>query len=207
MLFRYVSLFITSLPPLLTIYYIQYYSPQIFASIGIDTSTTLGLQSGNSVIALIGEVLCVWYIDKLGRRWPLIWANAISGLTFVIGTIIIAVFPAGSDNHNASRSFVAMTWLVSGLLLRYPGSHDLSLCFSVQPSILIRNRSSQLGCKSSARITYYARTLSPIHGPCLDPRRDVQLRNTSQSYSNHLFSCMDIQLHVTSSFGYTISTN
>ncbi|KAK7684535.1 hypothetical protein QCA50_012482 [Cerrena zonata] len=90
---------------------IQYYSPQIFASIGIDTSTTLGLQSGNSVIALIGEVLCVWYIDKLGRRWPLIWANAISGLTFVIGTIIIAVFPAGSDNHNASRSFVAMTWL------------------------------------------------------------------------------------------------
>ncbi|KAH8103062.1 general substrate transporter [Cristinia sonorae] len=90
---------------------IQYYSPQIFASIGIDTSTTLGLQSGNSVIALIGEALCIWFIDRLGRRGPLIWANAISGLTFVIGTIIIKLFPAGSENHNASRAFVAMTWL------------------------------------------------------------------------------------------------
>ncbi|KAI0074444.1 general substrate transporter [Panus rudis PR-1116 ss-1] len=90
---------------------IQYYSPQIFASIGIDTSTTLGLQSGNSVIALIGEALCVWFIDRLGRRWPLICANALSGLTFVIGTIIIALFPAGSGNENASRAFVAMTWI------------------------------------------------------------------------------------------------
>ncbi|KIP07315.1 hypothetical protein PHLGIDRAFT_127752 [Phlebiopsis gigantea 11061_1 CR5-6] len=90
---------------------IQYYSPQIFASIGIDTSTTLGLQSGNSVIALIGEGLCIWFIDRLGRRGPLVWANAISGFTFVIGTILIKLFPAGSDNHNASRAFVAMTWL------------------------------------------------------------------------------------------------
>ncbi|KAH7097624.1 general substrate transporter [Auriculariales sp. MPI-PUGE-AT-0066] len=90
---------------------IQYYSPQIFASIGIDASTTLGLQSGNSVIALIGEALCVLFIDKLGRRWPLISANALSGLTFVIGTAIIAEFPADTNNHHASRAFVSMTWL------------------------------------------------------------------------------------------------
>ena len=90
---------------------IQYYSPLIFQSIGIDTSTTLGLQAGNSVIALIGEALCIWYIDRLGRRGPFIWGNALSGFTFVIGTIIIAVFPASTNNHNASRAFVAMTWL------------------------------------------------------------------------------------------------
>ncbi|KAI0370481.1 general substrate transporter [Pilatotrama ljubarskyi] len=90
---------------------IQYYAPRIFESIGIDTSTTLGLQSGNSVIALIGEGLCIWYIDRLGRRGPFIWGNALSGLTFVIGTIIIAVYPAEKNNHNASRAFVAMTWL------------------------------------------------------------------------------------------------
>ncbi|EPQ53327.1 general substrate transporter [Gloeophyllum trabeum ATCC 11539] len=90
---------------------IQYYSPQIYASIGIDTSTTLGLQSGNSVVALIGEGLCVLFIDRLGRRGPLVWANILSGITFIIGTIIIAVYPAGSGNANASRAFVAMTWL------------------------------------------------------------------------------------------------
>lgn len=56
--------------------------------------------------------MCILFIDRLGRRKPLIWANALSGLTFVIGTIIIAIFPAGSNNQNASRAFVAMTWLV-----------------------------------------------------------------------------------------------
>jgi hypothetical protein len=90
---------------------IQYYSPQIFESIGIDTETTLGLQSGNSVIALIGEALCILFIDRLGRRWPLITANALSGLTFVIGTCVIAIYPAGSNNQNAARAFVSMTWL------------------------------------------------------------------------------------------------
>lgn len=90
---------------------IQYYSPEIFASIGIDASTTLGLQSGNSVIALIGEALCVLFVDRLGRRWPLITANALSGLTFVVGTCIIAIYPADTNNHNASRAFVSMTWL------------------------------------------------------------------------------------------------
>lgn len=100
---------------------IQYYAPRIFESIGIDTSTTLGLQSGNSVIALIGEGLCIWFIDRLGRRGPFIWGNALSGLTFVIGTIIIAVFPAEANNHNAARTFVAMTWLVRRHL-RWRGS-------------------------------------------------------------------------------------
>ena len=85
---------------------------QIFASIGIGPATTLGLQIGNSVIALIGEILCIIFIDKLGRRWPLITANALSSLTFVIGTCVIAIFPAGSNNQNAERAFVSMTWLV-----------------------------------------------------------------------------------------------
>lgn len=80
-------------------------------SIGIDTSTTLGLQTGNSVIALIGQALCIMYIDRFGRRGPLITANALSGLTFVISTCIIAIYPAGSNNQNAARAFVAMTWL------------------------------------------------------------------------------------------------
>jgi hypothetical protein len=51
------------------------------------------------------------FIDRMGRRKPLITANAVSGLTFVIATCIIAIYPAGSNNANASRAFVAMTWL------------------------------------------------------------------------------------------------
>ncbi|EMD35511.1 hypothetical protein CERSUDRAFT_116251 [Gelatoporia subvermispora B] len=89
---------------------LQYYSPRIFAALGINTSTTLGLQAGSSCVALIGEALCVWYVDRLGRRAPFIWGNALSAVTFAVGTALIACFPAG-DNANASRAFVAMTWL------------------------------------------------------------------------------------------------
>ncbi|VDB86957.1 unnamed protein product [Peniophora sp. CBMAI 1063] len=90
---------------------IQYYSPQIFASIGIDAGLTLLLQSCNSIVAICGEVACVMLVDRLGRRWPLIWANIASSCTFVIGTCIIAIYPAGSGNTAAAGAFVTMTWI------------------------------------------------------------------------------------------------
>ena len=76
---------------------IQYYAPRIFDSIGIDTSTTLALQSGNSVIALIGEACCVIWVDRTGRRLPLIVGNIASGLSFVVGTILMARWPGTVD--------------------------------------------------------------------------------------------------------------
>jgi uncharacterized PurR-regulated membrane protein YhhQ (DUF165 family) len=53
-------------------------------------------------------VLCILYIDRLGRRWPLIAANALSALAFVVGTCLIAVY--GASNGGAARAFVATTW-------------------------------------------------------------------------------------------------
>lgn len=90
---------------------LQYYSPQIFASVGFSTEKTLLFQSINSVIALIGEACCVLLVDKLGRRGPLIWANIASGSTFVIGTALQAKFPASANNDAASYAFIVMTWL------------------------------------------------------------------------------------------------
>ncbi|KAI0027416.1 general substrate transporter [Vararia minispora EC-137] len=109
--FRRVMLGITLQFSMTGVSTIQYYSPQIFASIGIDAGLTLLLQSCNSIIAICGEIACVMFIDRLGRRQPLIWANVLSGVTFVIGTAIIAIFPAGSNNRHASGAFVAMTWI------------------------------------------------------------------------------------------------
>ncbi|CAO1626765.1 unnamed protein product [Sympodiomycopsis kandeliae] len=92
---------------------IQYYAPDIFATFGYGVTKTLQLQVINSVIALIGQAACVLLIDRLGRRWPLILANAASGLTFIVGTILQARFPNGGPNFNpdAARAFVAMTWI------------------------------------------------------------------------------------------------
>jgi MFS family permease len=89
-------------------------------SLSIDTSTTLGLQTGNSIVALIGQALCIIYIDRLGRRRPLIAANALSSLAFIVGTALIAVYgPDGAKGNtpgdavargHARRGFVATTW-------------------------------------------------------------------------------------------------
>ncbi|PQE17783.1 MFS sugar transporter protein [Rutstroemia sp. NJR-2017a BVV2] len=100
---------------------IQYYSVKIYSQIGISGSDALKYQAINSVIALLGEACCVLFIDKLGRRWPLICGNLFNMVTFLIACILIAInrankipaeFPPGSSNNNAaSWGFIIMTWL------------------------------------------------------------------------------------------------
>lgn len=54
---------------------IQYYSVQIYGQIGIIGSDALKYQAINNIIGLLGEGFCVAFIDKLGRRRPLIIGN------------------------------------------------------------------------------------------------------------------------------------
>jgi hypothetical protein len=54
---------------------IQYYSITIYGQIGISGSNALKYQAINNIIGLLGEAACVLFIDKLGRRRPLIIGN------------------------------------------------------------------------------------------------------------------------------------
>jgi uncharacterized membrane protein len=55
------------------------------------------------------------FIDYTGRRWPLILGNLGNCITFIIATVLLAKYPADTDqpntNHAASWAFIAMTWL------------------------------------------------------------------------------------------------
>lgn len=97
---------------------IQYYSVEIFAKIGITGRDALKYQAYNSIIALFAQFLCMLFIDRVGRRWPLILGNLGNMVTFIIATILLAEFPpcpidddACIPNRGASWGFVAMTWL------------------------------------------------------------------------------------------------
>lgn len=91
---------------------IQYYSPTIFANIGLTTSQSLLYQSINSIIALIAQALCIATIDFTGRRWVLISCNALCGLMFMVGLILLAKFPAEqTTNRSAQIGFIASTWI------------------------------------------------------------------------------------------------
>ncbi|KAK1819106.1 hypothetical protein LTR12_006421 [Friedmanniomyces endolithicus] len=91
---------------------IQYYSPVIFAQIGISTDDTLKYQGISSVLALIAQATCIALIDRTGRRWAMIGGNLANCLFFIIATVMLAVFPPGStSNASASWAFIVVTWL------------------------------------------------------------------------------------------------
>ncbi|KAI5846552.1 MFS sugar transporter [Morchella snyderi] len=91
---------------------IQYYSPDIFKQIGVSTERTLLYQACNSIVALVGQFLCILFIDHFGRRWPLIFGNLGNCVTFIVGAILLAKFPPGKDNPmSAQIGFIATTWI------------------------------------------------------------------------------------------------
>ena len=91
---------------------IQYFSPTIFAQIGIPTDKTLQYQGISSVIALIAQACCIAFIDWTGRRWALILGNVGNCITFIIATALLAEFPPGASNNNsAAWGFIVITWI------------------------------------------------------------------------------------------------
>jgi len=90
---------------------IQYYSTTIFKTMGFSSTRILLFQSINSIIALIGEAACVIWIDATGRRRPMIIGNIVSGLSFVVGAILMARWPGTVNNNAAHYIFILTTWV------------------------------------------------------------------------------------------------
>jgi len=72
---------------------IQYFSVAIYAQAGIAADDTLKYQGINSVLALLAQLSCVLFIDKTGRRWPLILGNLGNMVTFIVATALLASYP------------------------------------------------------------------------------------------------------------------
>lgn len=88
------------------------YSVTIFGKMGIEGDETLRYQAISSVIALIAQALCILFIDRFGRRWPLIFGNLGNMVTFIISTTLLAKFPPGtSENKSAAWAFIVITWV------------------------------------------------------------------------------------------------
>ncbi|KAL4901445.1 hypothetical protein BDW74DRAFT_187681 [Aspergillus multicolor] len=91
---------------------IQYFSPAIFAQIGISTSQTLLYQGINSIIGEVAQFIFFFLIDRVGRRPLQIGGNIACGLAFTIGASLMAVYPPSSTNTSAHWAFiVCSTWV------------------------------------------------------------------------------------------------
>ncbi|GAB7348901.1 hypothetical protein MBLNU459_g7593t1 [Dothideomycetes sp. NU459] len=90
---------------------IQYFSPAIFAQIGISSGKTLLYQGINSIIGELAQFIFFFLIDRLGRRPLQIGGNLACAVAFIIGAALLAEYPPTTSNNGAHWAFiVASTW-------------------------------------------------------------------------------------------------
>lgn len=90
---------------------IQYYSVSIYGQIGINAQDSLKYQAINNIIALIAQALCMAFIDRFGRRWPLIYGNLGNCVTFIIATALLAQFLPTAKAQGPHWGFIIVTWI------------------------------------------------------------------------------------------------
>ncbi|RSH80604.1 uncharacterized protein EHS24_009186 [Apiotrichum porosum] len=91
--------------------FIQYYAPRVYAAVGYSTETTLLLGSLSGVLGILSQLSCVLFIDKTGRRWPLIIGNSLSGFLYIFLMWISYKFNKDEGSETMARAFVAVNWL------------------------------------------------------------------------------------------------
>lgn len=91
---------------------IQYFSPAIFAQIGISAGRTLLYQGINSILGEFAQFIFFFLIDRVGRRPLQIGGNLACAVAFIIGAALLAQYPPTSTNNAAHWAFIAAsTWL------------------------------------------------------------------------------------------------
>ncbi|KFY29244.1 hypothetical protein V491_00123 [Pseudogymnoascus sp. VKM F-3775] len=92
---------------------IQYFTPEIYATLDIGTTDSLKYQAIANVLSVVAQLCTVLFIDKVGRRWPLIIGNAINGVCFIIVTATIASFPnvSKSSQNSLGWLFIVTNWV------------------------------------------------------------------------------------------------
>jgi len=90
---------------------IQYFSPAIFAQIGISAGHTLLYQGINNIIGEFAQFVFFFLIDSVGRRPLQIGGNLTCALAFIIGASLLAEYPPEVANTAAHWGFiVGSTW-------------------------------------------------------------------------------------------------
>ena len=91
---------------------IQYFTPQIYATIDIGTTDALKYQGISNILSILAQLCTVLFIDRLGRRWPLIIGSLVNCVCFIIVTAAIASFPTAkpSTQNALGWTFIVINW-------------------------------------------------------------------------------------------------
>ncbi|OAX82350.1 hypothetical protein ACJ72_03298 [Emergomyces africanus] len=93
---------------------IQYYGPRLYATLGFSTSHSLMIIGISGALAQIWNTLCLFLLDRVGRRKLLIPSLLGMGVTLGVESTLSHHFdPDSSTNLHALRSAVAMYFVFS----------------------------------------------------------------------------------------------
>ncbi|KAF4547862.1 Sugar (and other) transporter-like protein 59 [Elsinoe fawcettii] len=92
---------------------IQYFTPEIYGTLNIGVTDSLKYQGISNVLSILAQFCTALFIDRLGRRWPLIIGNLVNCVCFIIVTAAIATFPTASETrqHALGWVFICINWL------------------------------------------------------------------------------------------------
>lgn len=140
---------------------IQYFTPEIFATIGISTGRALLYQAINAIIQLAGTALEMAVVDRVGRRTLEIWGSWIMSVMFIIGAILIEKFPAASQSTPAHIGFVAVTWIYDFVFSMTSGPLSWSIPAELYP-IGTRMKGVSIGAMTSFAFNTMIGQVTPI---------------------------------------------
>lgn len=145
---------------------IQYFSPQIYATLKIPTQDALKYQGVSNILSTLAILCTILFIDRLGRRWPLIIGNLINCLCFIIVTAAIASFPNASPSAQRSLgwAFIATNWM-----------YQISFSFTcgslswIIPAEIFDTKTRSKGVSIGAMVSFAFNTLiGQVTSPAID---------------------------------------
>ncbi|KAL3458546.1 general substrate transporter [Aspergillus heterothallicus] len=95
---------------------INYYGPQIYEILGIETGTSLKIIGISSSFSIVCCVIGLWLLDKVGRMKPLIVCSIGTAAALLVNSVLSKYFVLADNplpNESALRAMVAMNFVFS----------------------------------------------------------------------------------------------
>ncbi|KAJ5864831.1 uncharacterized protein N7529_006747 [Penicillium soppii] len=85
------------------------YAPTIFSIAGFDSTKSQWISGLNNVFYMFATLVCVFTIDRLGRRWTLYWGSVVQGIAMFLagGFSRLAIDAKAADNMGKASSYGA----------------------------------------------------------------------------------------------------
>ncbi|CDM36219.1 hypothetical protein DTO006G1_4923 [Penicillium roqueforti] len=78
-----------------------YYSPTLFATMGLDTSMQLIMSGVLNVVQLVGVTTSIWTMDVVGRRKLLLGGAALMAISHIVIAALVGIYSDDWPSHKA----------------------------------------------------------------------------------------------------------